>query len=192
MRTVRRRASFRTLTNMNELYSHYLEAFKTSVIINPIGENQFSSPSRSKPGVFYFLHYDGTGLPLCNCEAGRFNHPCCHIAAVIAYCHSDLQRLWDHRRIFEARSLWLQIRQGRVNPKKYPRIRREMENITERHPVTTGKALCTRCGKAESDDLCPPCKTELRKIWPESLEFARELEQTDIDEKWRLKLGMGE
>lgn len=177
---------------MNELFSHYMEAFRTSVIINPIGEHQFSSPSRSKPGVFYFIHYDGRGLPLCNCEAGRYNHPCAHIAACVAYCHKEVQRLWDHRRIFEARSLWLSIRQGKLNPKRYPRIRREMEKTLLRHPVTKHEPLCTRCLKVPANDLCENCKGELLKIWPDSVEFARELEQTDHDEKWRLKLGAGE
>lgn len=177
---------------MNELFSHYLEAFRTSVVINPIGVNQFSSPSRSKPGTFYFIHYDGTGLPLCNCEAGRYNHPCAHAAACVAYCHSEIQRLWDHRRIFEARSLWLSIRQGKTNPRKYPRIRREMGKTLERHPVTIREAVCTRCGLVEASDLCPNCKRELDSIWPGCPEFARELEREDKDERMRLKLGMGD
>lgn len=180
---------------MNELFSHYMEAFKTSVVINPIGEHQFSSPSRSKPNVFHMIHYDGTGLPMCDkvtCEAARYGMPCAHQAACVAFCHPEIQRLWDHRRIFEARSLWLQIRQGKVNPKRFPRIRREMENINQRHPVATSAPLCTRCGKVEASDLCEPCKSDLLKIWPDSLEFAREMEQVDKDERMRLKLGMGD
>lgn len=177
---------------MNDLYKSYLEAFKTSVIINPIGINQFSSPSRSIENWFYQIHYDGTGLPLCTCDAGKFKQPCCHAAATIAMIHPEIQRLWDHRRIFESNRRALLIRQGKVNPKRYPRIRREMEKITERHPVTISPALCTRCGLVLADDMCAECWSQLRAIWPDDPAFARQLEVIDADERWRLKLGVGE
>lgn len=71
-----------------------------------------------------------------------------------------------------------------------------MDEINERHPRIAPLPLCTRCGLVQandrSDDLCATCCADLRKIWPDSLEFARELEQQDSDERWRLKLGMGE
>lgn len=175
---------------MNDLYRFYLKAFWSSTVVNPIGEHQFSVPATKKTDdpdeepVFHMLHYDGKGLPKCStvtCEAARYGMPCKHMAAVVAFVHPEIQRLWDHRRIFEARHRSLLIRQGKVNPRRHPRIRKEMERINERHPVVVHEPTCTSCGgeltkqqprDLESEDLCDNCYLRIEKIWS-NIEMAR-------------------
>lgn len=114
---------------METMYRYYLKAFWSSMIVNPIGEHQFSVPSNTKEGVFHFIHYDGTGHPKCNCEAARYGHPCAHQAAVMAYCSPPLQRQWDEKRIREFNESRLKIINGTVNPRRNRRIRAEMDRI---------------------------------------------------------------
>lgn len=174
---------------MGELYTSYLKAFKRGLPVTRAGDGTFYVPSYSNPKERHLVSYDGEGVPLCTCKGGG---RCWHGAAVVAFCKPAQQREWDERRIYESNKRALLIRQGKVNPKRYPRIRREMEKITERHPVTISPALCTRCGLVLADDMCASCWGELAKVWPGDPKFARELEQQDADERMRLSLGMGE
>lgn len=156
---------------MNDLYTSYLKAFKRGLPVILAGVGTFYVPSYSNPKEKHLVTYDGEGMPLCTCKAGG---RCWHGAAVVAVVRPDLQRAWDERRIFESKSLQLAIRQGKLNPRKFPRIRKEMERINEKYPVVKCDPTCTSCGgeltkeeprDLESEDLCDSCYLRIEKIW---------------------------
>lgn len=176
---------------MDDLYTSYLKAFKRGIPVIPAGEGTFYVPSYSNPKERHLVTYNGEGMPLCTCKAGG---RCWHGAAVVSFVNPAQQRAWDERRTYEANRRALLIRQGKVNPKRYPRIRAAMNDIEKKFPRVERTPICSRCfaDVPAGPELCAPCKEFLDSIWPGSPEFARELEREDHDEHMRLELGMGE
>lgn len=180
------------MEELNVLFDHYMTCFNRSLVIEQVGHYQYTVTSHSRKDEKHSVHYDGTGLPLCSCEA---KGACSHTAGVVAYVFPTIQDEWDRLRIFKAKERSLLIAQGKTNPRRHPKIRKAMANIEERFPRAPLEPKCTNCGaalKVQDKELCLKCRQNLSEIWPGCPEFAAELEAVDQDEAMRLKLGMGE